>query len=302
MKAVDLFAGFGGFTLGARMAGVDVVWASNHWPLAVQVHAANHPGVEHVCQDLRQADWTSLPRYDLLLAAPACQGHSEASQPKRRAYHDAMRATAWSVIDCADTTNPRAVLVENVPAFRRWRLFPLWRAALVELGYHVEERIVVATDHGVPQRRARLFVVATRQPLRLRLAPRVGREPAFGPCIDWTAAGWRPIADASGGARARMRRAQERLGPRCLSQHVTDHPGVGLDEPIRTITAKDQWVLVDGARYRPLVPRELARGVGFPDSYWWPDGLPRTDVIRGLGNAVSPPVGRDLVAQIAEAA
>lgn len=56
--------------------------------------AANHPETEHVCQDLRQADWTSLPRFDLLWASPACQGYSTASQPKRRAYHDAMRATA----------------------------------------------------------------------------------------------------------------------------------------------------------------------------------------------------------------
>lgn len=84
MKAIDLFAGFGGFTLGATQAGARVVWAANHWPLAVETHARNHAGTEHVCQDLRQADWTALPRFDLLLASPACQGHSQAAQPKRR--------------------------------------------------------------------------------------------------------------------------------------------------------------------------------------------------------------------------
>ena len=38
MKAVDLFSGAGGFSTGARMAGVHVAWAANHWPLAVQWH------------------------------------------------------------------------------------------------------------------------------------------------------------------------------------------------------------------------------------------------------------------------
>src|SRR6185295_18994598 len=101
---------------------------------------ANHPDTEHVCQDLRQADWTRLPAYDLLLASPACQGHSTASQPKRPLYHDEMRATAWSVGDCADVTNPKAIIVENGPAFFQWRLFPIWRDALIQLGYYVQER------------------------------------------------------------------------------------------------------------------------------------------------------------------
>ena len=53
---------------------------------------------EDLALDLRQADWTTLPEYDLLCASPACQGHSPASQPRRRLYHDALRATAFAVI------------------------------------------------------------------------------------------------------------------------------------------------------------------------------------------------------------
>lgn len=148
MRAIDLFAGWGGFTLGAELAGVHVAWAANHWPLAVEAHSVNHPRTEHACQDLRQADWTALPSYELLLASPACQGHSQASQPKRRRYHDAMRATAWAVVDCADVTEPRALVVENVPDFRRWRLYPLWREALEALGFRLQEHVVRASHHG----------------------------------------------------------------------------------------------------------------------------------------------------------
>jgi DNA (cytosine-5)-methyltransferase 1 len=300
MAAVDLFAGWGGFTAGAWAAGVDVVWAANHWQLAVDVHAANHLGVEHVCQDLRQADWTSLPPYDLLLAAPACQGHSSASRSKRRPYHDAMRATAWAVVDCVEVTQPRAFVVENVPDFRAWNLYSIWLAALRRLGYAVSETIVRASYVGVPQRRDRLFVIGSRTGRPIRLAIPEVAEPAFGPCIDWSAPGWRSITEAQRDARARIEAARTRFS-RSLVQHVTGHRGISLLEPIRTITAKDQWIVVDGARYRPLTMREIARGMGFPEHYTWPEGLPRWAVVRGFGNAVCPPVARTVITQIAEA-
>ena len=83
---------------------------------------------------------------------------------------------------------------------------------------------------------------------------------------------------------------------------VTGHPGVPLDEAIRTITTKDQWCVVDGDRYRPLTLREYARAQGFGDHYGWPDGTPRAEVVKGIGNAMPPPMARDLVKLVAEAA
>jgi DNA (cytosine-5)-methyltransferase 1 len=299
MRVVDLFAGWGGFSLGAELAGSRVLWAANHWSLAVQAHQANHPRTRHSCQDLRQADWTALPSYDLLCASPACQGHSTASQPKRKRYHDAMRNTAFAVVDCVDVTEPRALIVENVPAFREWRLYPLWRQMLEACGYRLTEVIVRASHHGVPQRRDRLFVIGSR---RRAIKPpiQMGFEPAFGPCVDWAEGDWRPVAKAAPGARVRLQ-ASRRWGERALVQHVTGHAGIPIHEPLRTITTQDQWVVRDGDAYRPLTLRELARGMGFPDSYKWPQAT-RKDTIKGLGNAVCPPVARDLIKLVQEAA
>jgi DNA (cytosine-5)-methyltransferase 1 len=295
MRAVDLFSGWGGFTLAARRAGLDVVWAANHWPVAVQVHSANHPETHHECQDLQQADWTTLPRYDVLLASPSCQGHSSASQPKRRAYHDAMRSTAWAVVDCADVTEPHTIVVENVPSFRLWRLYPVWREALRALGYHLQERVLLASHQGVPQRRPRLFVVGTKRPRPMRIIKTP--EPAFGPHLDPAARGWRPLSAAAAGVQARVAKARARgLGRTFLTQNVTAHPGVPLSEPIRTITtAPSHWAVVDGDRYRYLTPRELARGMGFPDGFTWPEDLTVEQVTEGLGNAVCPPQGEAVI-------
>jgi len=311
MRGVDLFAGWGGMTVGAAAAGMDVLWAANHWPLAVQAHKLNHPGTAHACQDLRQADWSALPEYDVLLAAPACQGHSNASQPKRRSYHDALRATAYAVLDCAAVTAPYAIVIENVPEFRNWgpvgrpdgRLYRHWREGLELLGYDVEEHVLTATDFGVPQLRKRLFLVATMARFgKLDFqAPKEASAPAFGPCIEWDAEGrWMRVADASAAIQARIAKGRRNHGAQFLTQHVTDHRGVSLDEPIRTITTKAQWNLVDGAHYRALTVREHARGMGFPDDYRWPEGTSKSDCIKGLGNAVCPPIATAIVGALAD--
>jgi DNA (cytosine-5)-methyltransferase 1 len=310
-----LFAGWGGFTLGASQAGIEVVYAANHWPLAVEQHARAHPSVQHVCQDLRQADWSALPEYDLLLASPACQGHSSAAQPSRarsdrtRSYHDALRATAWAVVDCAEVTMPRAVVVENVPDFALWgpphdrkngAMFRHWLGALEILGYRMQVKRLRASHFGVPQRRDRLFVIGTRTDVELDFD--VNDEPAFGPCVDWDKGDWSRIDAMPKRFHAAQRRlsiASERFG-RATVQHVSHHRGLPLSEPLRTVTTKDQWAVVDGDLYRPLTVRETARAMGFPDDYGWADGVKRKDAIKGLGNAVCPPVARAVVGRVAE--
>ena len=153
MKAIDLFAGLGGFSAGAELAGCSVVWAANHWRAAVDAHSANHPATEHACQDLQQADWTRVPAHDLLLASPACQGHSRA-RGKDRPHHDVTRSTAWAVVSALECHRPLFAIVENVVEFAtKWVLFPAWCSALQALGYSVAPHIVDAADHGVPQHR-----------------------------------------------------------------------------------------------------------------------------------------------------
>jgi len=295
MKAADLFAGCGGLSIGAEHAGAEIVFCANHWQFAVDAHAMNHPGAEHRCARLEEADWTTLPDFNMLLAAPACQGNSSASRPRRRVYHDKLRATAWAVVDCAQVTQPDVLLVENVPSMRSdWILYDLWLEALRRLGYHLQEHVLTASHFGVPQRRRRLFITGTRKPVRLDLNPSTV-EPAFGPSIDWDQGRWRPVDQATEKVRERIARGRKRLGRRFLSQHVTNHPGVALDEPIRTITTGDQWVVVDGDHYRPLTVRENARAMGFPEDYRWPEGATRAQIITGLGNAVCPPQAKALV-------
>jgi DNA (cytosine-5)-methyltransferase 1 len=125
VRIVDLFAGAGGTSEGAKRAGMQVVWAGNHWVEACKVHERWHKGVA-VCQDLQQFNWRRLPDHDILWASPACQGHSEAGQPARArdatlaAQHDDLRSTMLAVIDAVLAKMPRAFVVENVKEVAEW--------------------------------------------------------------------------------------------------------------------------------------------------------------------------------------
>jgi DNA (cytosine-5)-methyltransferase 1 len=300
--AIDLFAGAGGFSTGARLAGVNVAAAANHWPAAVQAHAANHPEAAHVCQDLQQADWRRFPAHDLLLASPACQGHSRA-RGKDQPHHDAARSTAWAVVSCAEVHRPAAVIVENVPEFTAWTLYPAWRMAMQALGYSLAEHVTDAADHGVPQHRVRVFVVATRSRSVFRLALPHREHVGAATFLDFDAGAWSPI-DRPGRASATLARVAEgrrQHGDRFVTSYYgSTSGGRSLARPIGTITTRDRWALIDGDRMRMLSVPEATAAMGFPAGYQLPTS--HKLAMHMLGNAVCPRVAADVIGAVLESA
>ncbi len=304
MNAIDLFAGAGGFSTGAVLAGARVLWAANHWPTAVQWHAANHAATEHACQDLQQADFRDAPRHDLLLASPACQGHSPA-RGKERPHHDALRATAWAVVTCAEVHRPAVALVENVPEFTRWTLYPAWCAAMHALGYALAPMVLDSADAGVPQHRRRLFIVATRSkhPVEPDLPRRAHRSAAE--VIDFAAGSWSPIEKLGRSRRTLNRIAAGRraYGSRFLAPFYgsgSGETGRSLERPIGTLTTRARWAVIDGERMRMVTASEGRALMGFPEGY----RLPANEATAWhlLGNAVCPPLAADLIQAIRRAA
>lgn len=304
MIAIDLFAGAGGFSEGARMAGCKVAWAANHWQEAVRWHWANHPNTHHACQDLQQADFTEAPWHDVLLASPACQGHS-AARGKDRPHHDSQRATAWAVVTCLEVHRPQAAVIENVEAFARWTLYPAWCAAMQALGYALAPHVIDAADHGVPQHRRRLFIVATRsrQPLRLNLAPR--EHVPVSRVIDFERGRWAAVERPGRSLRTLQRVAsgRQRFGERFVMPYYGSGSGTtgrSLDRPLGTVTTRARWAVVAGDRMRMLQADEGRQAMGFRAGY----RLPSSEALAWhlLGNAVSPPVAADVLQALRAAA
>ena len=76
MKAIDLFAGAGGLSLGMKQASWEVVGALEIWPEALATHRVNMPDVAHICDDIRDVDFTAFRGVDLVAGGPPCQPFS----------------------------------------------------------------------------------------------------------------------------------------------------------------------------------------------------------------------------------
>ena len=304
ITAIDLFAGLGGWSTGASLAGVDVLWAANHWPDAVEWHSANHPNTIHACQDLHQADWSQVPAHDLLLASPCCQGHSKArGKANGNPQHDASRSTAWAVVSALEFHRPELAIVENVPEFLDWALYPAWSSAMNALGYQLAPHVVNCADLGVPQERVRMFLICTRSqaPLHLQL-PKMEHVPATS-FIDFNAGRWSPI-ERPGRATAtleRIRNGREQFGDRfVMSYYGNTRTGRSIERPIGTITTRDRWAVVDGDRMRMLTAEENLLAMSFPRDIKRPDNHRLT--VHMAGNAVPPLAGKRIIQALVEAA
>ena len=175
-RAIELFAGVGGFRLGLGEEW-DVVW-SNQWePSTKRQHASDvyvdHFGeAGHVCQDIEgvlqrvKDEETVIPPHDLLVGGFPCQDYSVARVLSQASGLIGKKGVLWwSIHKLLSRYLPRFVLLENVdrllksPATQRGRDFAIILASLAQLGYRVEWRVVNAADYGFPQRRRRVFIV-----------------------------------------------------------------------------------------------------------------------------------------------
>jgi len=299
MKAIDLFAGLGGFTEGARQVGVPVLWAANHWRLAVDVHAINHREVECVCQDLQQADWSHVPNCDLVLASPCCQGHTKA-RGKDRPHHDKSRSTAWAVVSCCEYLRPKAFIVENVKDFLNWKLYPAWKLAMTAMGYHLTTQMLDASDLGVPQERSRLFIVGTLFG-GVRIPPGTQSKIPIAPHINWEYPKWSMIRDRVPATQSRAANGRAKYGDRFVMPYYGSGSGLTgreLSRPLGTVTCKDRWAVVDGERMRMLQIPEYKAAMGFSEDYH--TAGTRENQINLLGNAVCPAVAAHAIQHVVE--
>lgn len=76
---VDMYCGAGGTSCGAESTGeARVVFAVNHWDVAIRTHSANFPNATHAHARIDQVKPGESPRMDILFASPECTHYSRA--------------------------------------------------------------------------------------------------------------------------------------------------------------------------------------------------------------------------------
>ncbi len=304
LRTLDLFAGCGGSSYGARIAGATLVGAIDAWELATRTYKANFPGARVITKQIEDVDPVSLRkqigRIDLLLASPECTNHTCAKGSARRS--ETSRRTALQVLRFAREFEPRWIVIENVTQMRGWRRYRTFLTELESCGYKVAEQVLDAKDFGVPQTRRRLFILGDREAEPQKVIPRKSRRSRTVQQVLDANGRWktRPLF-AEGRAEntvVRYLTGLERMGPdqRFLLVYYGSDGGGGwqrLDRPLRTITTVDRFALVNQngrePRMRMLQVPELQRAMGFGSDFKL-HGESRRDRIKLLGNAVCPPV------------
>jgi DNA (cytosine-5)-methyltransferase 1 len=163
LTVLDLFAGAGGLSLGLEAAGMEVVAAAEWDEDALDTYGKNHPGVRLYPGDIANVNFGEFrDSVDVVVGGPPCQPWSDGG---KGLGHDDPRDGFPQFIRAVRMVRPQAFLIENVEGLtrgaRRTHFLRLLND-LEGLGYEVSDRVLVAADYGVPQRRKRLFVVGTR--------------------------------------------------------------------------------------------------------------------------------------------
>jgi len=169
--AIDLFSGCGGLSRGLKDAGFKVLAAVEIDTRARETYALNHKDVPLVGSDIRRISAAQLLRtcslkrgqLDLMAGCPPCQGfstlrsrngNSKESDPRNDLIDEFARL--------ALALRPKLVMMENVPALARYSKFSRFVKQLQQSGYTVVTKVLDVSSFGVPQRRKRLILAASR--------------------------------------------------------------------------------------------------------------------------------------------
>jgi DNA (cytosine-5)-methyltransferase 1 len=287
VRALELFCGIGGFAAAVAGSGTQVVGALDHDSTAIATHRLNFPEHGAEKKDLERISADDLASYgaDLWWLSPPCQPFSirgarrDLNDPRARSLVRLMALLAGF----PDALLPDYMALENVEGFAqsqaRERLF----AILTSRGYHLHERRLCPTELGIPSRRPRFYMAASRLPLN----PPSARAPLE----------LRPLKDylepfpAEGSPRSLR-----------LPEEIPARFGNGL----RIIDADDQDAYTtcftsgygrsimragsylkcdDGVRY--FAPEEIARLLHFPAGFHFPKGMQLRRKWHLLGNSLS---------------
>lgn len=292
LKVVELFCGIGGLAAaldgrGRVAAAVDVNTK------ALDVYARNfpHPVRARTIESLRASDFLRWDA-DLWWLSPPCQPFTrrglgrDAEDPRARPF--------LAVLARVAEVPPRYLALENVPGFRGSKVHGLLLETLERAGYaEVHERLICPSELGIPNRRTRYYLVASRE----SLSSRVAEAPSTGlrPLRDYLEPD--PDPDLTVGAEL-VRRYEGALhlvdprDPAAVTSCFTSAYG-------RSHVRSGSY-LVTEAGVRRFSPREVLRLLGFPPSFVLAPDMPHRKAWRLVGNSLSLAPVRAVLSAIPE--
>lgn len=167
IKTVDLFCGVGGLTYGLQKAGIPVI-AGIDIDISCEYAYTHNNGCEFVGKSIDEVSGKEIRTYfqgadvKILVGCAPCQPFSSHNKNKKNRNKHKDWNLLYEFARLVKETRPHIVSMENVPELEKEKVFSDFVATLELSGYFVSYRVVNVADYGVPQRRKRLILMASR--------------------------------------------------------------------------------------------------------------------------------------------
>jgi DNA (cytosine-5)-methyltransferase 1 len=165
MKVSSFFSGIGGFDFGLELAGMQIVFQCEVNNLNRKVLQKHWPDIPFH-DDITTLKAENIPESDVWCAGFPCQDVSLANNGKRKGLKGGRSGLFFDFIELVQQRNPSWIILENVPGLLSSNSGEDFRTIISkmdELGYSVAWRVLDAKYFGTPQRRRRVFIVASYQ-------------------------------------------------------------------------------------------------------------------------------------------
>lgn len=167
-NVLDLFCGCGGLSLGFEQAGYNVLLGVDIWEDALKTYAYNHKSSKTLCADMSTLQGEDVRKHigdskvDVIIGGPPCQGFSIAG---KRIVDDERNKLYKGFVRMVEYFKPSAFVMENVPNILSIGGGAVRDAIINDfktLGYTVENKVLIASDYGVPQNRRRAVFIGLK--------------------------------------------------------------------------------------------------------------------------------------------
>lgn len=172
IDVIDFFSGCGGTAAGMREAGLNVLLAVDNDPDAAETFRINFPEAIILDTDIKKLDVESIAgcvngRQNVPLLFSACAPCQPFSKQRRTVQiADDRIPLLLEFVRFVRRFLPDYVFVENVPGMQTMNTdegpFGSFVVALDEMGYKMTVDVIKSQQYGVPQRRERLILLASK--------------------------------------------------------------------------------------------------------------------------------------------
>lgn len=316
LRALDLFAGIGGFHLAFKSVFPQgkVVMASEIDEYCRETYYENFGMSPR--GDITKIPSFQIPDFDLLMAGFPCQPFSKAGLSclrylgrKNGFEYENKGNLFFEIVRILNDKQPHAFILENVPNLvnhNSGSTFEVILRTLYDLGYIVYWEILDAYDFGLPQKRPRLYIVGFRERIQFEFPK---KHKYYISLYDYyddrgffsyaVVDGENYVISEERWERIKRHKAKQKRKGNNFGYVIVD-PQI---DPVPTLTARywkdgQEILLKRGENNRPrmLSPFECAMIMGFPHNCAIHNN--KREAYKQFGNSIPIPVVRAIICKM----